>query len=113
MNSLKADASFSQDLSLAALSFSTSYGRKFKLEGIYIHTTVPITETITITLDSGKGATYDTVERVKSLSGESNFVWVPEGQKNYQANDVIKIQCTQANGVGIIYGVVKASEVLL
>ena len=113
MNSLKPDLTTSQDLSLAAMSYTTSFGRRFKLEQIIFHASVPITETITITLDSGNGANYDTILRARSLSNESNFVFVPEGHNNFYAGDEIKIQCTNANGAGTLYAIIKASEVLI
>lgn len=107
---LRKDITFSQDLSADALSYTTSIGRKFKLEQILFRASIAITETITITLDSAHGSTYDTVLRVKQLSAEQNFVYVPEGETNFQAGDEIKVQCTNANLAGIIYGQIKTSE---
>ena len=112
MNSLKPDIAFSQDLSAGALSYTTSFGRRFKLEQIIFRASVAITETITVTLDSKNGASYDTILRVKSLSAEQNYVFVPEGQNNFYAGDEIKIQCTNAGGVGTLYGIIKTQEVL-
>jgi hypothetical protein len=115
MNSLKPDITFSQDLSIGAgtpLDFTTSIGRRFRLEQILFRASVPITETITITLDSGKGAAYDIVLRVKSLSSEQNFVFVPTGDNNFYAGDEIRIQCTAANDTGTISGIVKTRELL-
>lgn len=107
---LKLDKDDSQDLSAGALSYTTDYGRKFKLEQIIIKASVAITETITITLDSASGVNYDVVLRKKTLNSESSYVWKPEGESNFQAGDEIKIQCTNANGLGIIYVKVKSSE---
>ena len=113
MNSLKPDITTSQDLSLGAMSFTTTIERRFKLEQIIFHSDVPITETINISLDSGNGASYDTLMRAKSLSNESNFTFVPEGQNNFYAGDEIKITCTNANLTGTLYTIVKCSEVLI
>ena len=113
MESLKPDLVTSQDLSTGALSYTTSIGRRFRLERILFHASVAITETITITLDSGQGATYDVELRKKSLSSEQDFIYVPEGENNYYAGDEIKIQCTNANTTGTIYVTVKAREVLI
>jgi len=112
-NSLKPDITTSQDLSADALSYTTSIGRRFKLERILFHASVAITETITITLDSGKGANYDTVLRRKSLSSEQDFIYIPDGENNYYAGDEIKIQCTNANLTGVLYANIKAREVLI
>ena len=112
-NSLKPDITTSQDLSADALSYTTSIGRRFKLERILFHASVAITETITITLDSGKGANYDTVLRRKSLSSEQDFIYIPDGENNYYAGDEIKIQCTNANLTGVLRAIFKTREVLI
>jgi len=107
---LKPDKTTSQDLSAAALSYATDYGRAFHLESIRIHASTGITETITITLDSAKGANYDHVLATIELSSEQDFIYVPDDDANYQAGDEIKIQCTNANTTGTVYVTVKASE---
>lgn len=86
---LKPDESGSQDLSAGALSVTTTFSRKFKLEGIYIHFSVAVTETITITLDALAGTAYDTRLRRRSLSSEQDFVYKPEGELNLQDGDEI------------------------
>ena len=113
MRSLKLDKTTSQDLSLGALSYTTDYGRRFKIEGIYFKSSVAITETITITLDSKNGANYDSVLRSKTLNAESSYVFIPGGENNFYAGDEIKIQCTNANLTGIVYVTIKSSEVLI
>ena len=106
---LKPDIKFSQDLSEAALNFTTTIGRNFKLEQIIFSASQGITETITITLDSAQGANYDAKRRRKTLNAEQDYVWTPEGEVNFKSGDEIKIQCTNANGVGTIRGIVKTS----
>ena len=113
MNSLRPDIVTSQNLTSGALSYTTSIGRRFKLERIIVHASVAITETITITLDSGKGSNYDAVLRRKSLSSEQDYVFVPEGESLYYAGDEIKIQCTNANLTGTVYVTLKTQEVLI
>lgn len=109
--SLKKDKTTSQNLALAALSYTTDYGRRFKLESVSIHASVAITETITITLDSAHGANYDEVLAVVDLVGEQDYVFRPQGELNLQVGDEIKVQCTNANTTGTVYGTVKASEI--
>jgi len=104
------DITFTQDLTLGALSFTTSINKKVKIEQILIKASVNITETITITLDSVNGANYDVMLRKRSLSAEQNFVYRPEGELNLQAGDKLKIQCTNANTTGILYGILKTAE---
>lgn len=115
MNSLRPDITFSQDLSIGIgtpLDFTTSIGRRFRLEQIIFHTSVAITETITITLDSGKGAAYDTILKIIELSAEQDARFAPIGENNFYAGDEIRIQCTAATDTGTISGIVKVSEVL-
>ena len=111
MRSLKFDLTTSQDLSEDALSYTTDYGRKFKLEQITIHFSVAVTETVTITLDSATGTEYDTVLRKMTLSSQQDFLY-PAGGINLQSGDKIKVQCTNANRTGIAYLVIKAREIL-
>lgn len=113
MRSLRPDITTLQDLAADALSFTTTIGRRFRLEQIIFRADVAITETITITLDSGKGADYDTVLRVKTLSNEQNYVFVPSGDNDFYAGDEIKIECTNANLTGTIRCIIKTREILI
>ena len=107
---LKGDKQTSQDLSSAALSYTTSFGRKFKLEQITIHASVAITETITVTFISASGANYNVVLTSRDLVGEQDFIFRPQGECNFQAGDEVKVQCTNANTTGIVYATIKTSE---
>ena len=108
--SLKPDKTSSQDLSAAALSYTTDYGRRFKLECVYLKASVSITETITITLDSALGSDYDVVLQTYDMVSETSFIWRPQGEMNLQLGDEIKVQCTAANLTGVVKPVVKAIE---
>lgn len=110
--SLKKDKTSSQDLSDAALSYTTDFTRRVKIEAVILRASVAITETITITLDSVNGANYDTVLAIGYLSAEQDFVFRPQGELNLQAGDNIKVQCTNANTTGTVYVTVKSSEIL-
>ena len=109
MRFLKDDLITSQDLSSAALSYTTDYSKGFTDLEILIKFSVAVTETITITLDSKNGASYDTVLRSKSLYAENNFVY--KTSMHFIKGDQIKIQCTNANGTGTAYAIVKSKEI--
>ena len=111
MISLKDSLSFTQDLSVAALNYTTTFSQAFKLGIITFHASTNLTETITITLDSFKGAIYDTVLRVKDLNGESDHTYVPDEYTLLHPGDKLKIECTNANNTGVISGEVKALEI--
>lgn len=106
----KSDLTTSQDLSAGELSYTTSIGRRFKLDSVNGKASVSITETITITLDSAQGANYDVVLATIKLVSKSHFVWRPEGELNLQSGDEIKVHSTNANATGTLYVVVKTSE---
>ena len=106
----KPDITSSQDLSLGALSYTTSIGRKFKLAEINIHASVAITETITITRDSKNGANYDHILKAMDLVGEQDFVYRPQGECNFENGDELKVQCTGANLTGVVYLTIKLLE---
>ena|SRR3990167_3337437 len=107
---LKPDITTSQDLSAAALDYTTTQTRAFKLEEITIKSSQNITETITITKDSNKGSAYDTVLATRSLVAEADFVFRPQGESNFRANDNIRVQCTNANAVGTLSVILSLSE---
>lgn len=111
VNFLKLDKTTSQDLSSASLNYTTSYGRKFRLDQIIIHFSVAVSESITITLDAKAGANYDTVLQSAVLVAEQNFVYRPQGKMDFQEGDEIKVQCTNANLTGICYVTIKSSEI--
>ena len=110
MNSLKIPIITSQDLSSGSLSYTTSIGRRFKLENINIHFSVAVTETITITRVSSRGSNYNVVLVSQDLSSNQDYVFRPKGEENEYTSDEIKIECTDANGTGICYVELKTSS---
>lgn len=107
--SIHPDQIASQDLSLGPLSYTASYGKRFKLDEVLIHASQAISETITITMISKNGVNYNTVLQSVVLVAETDFVYRPQGEANFQAGDTIKVQCTNVNTVGIVYLTVKSS----
>ena len=96
---------FTKDLSAGALSDSYTCPHNLVLMQVLIHADAAISETITITHDAyHEGSNYDTVLRVSTLTAETDFVFRPEGDCFFEAGDILKIQCTNANGAGVVYG---------
>ena len=114
------DITTTQDLSLAVLDFPTTIARPCRLDKITVNfndgatppVAVAVTETITITLDSAKGAIYDTILARVSIIAESNYVYIPLEGLKLQSGDEIRIYCTDTGHVGIASVVVKASELI-
>ena len=107
---LSLDAITSQNLASAALSYTTSFARKRKIEQVLIHFSAAVTETVTITFDSAHGSNYDTVLKVQALTSATDFVWRPEGELNLQSADALKVQCTNNGTTGVCYVTIKNSE---
>lgn len=108
---LKSPITTSQDLSAAALSYTTTLTRKFKIKSISFRFSTAITEDITITRISNIGTNYNIILRKKSLVSEQDYLFVPEeGQSVFNAEDNVKIECTDANGLGIAYVEFKLAE---
>jgi len=112
MGSLRKPLTTLQDLSEDPLEYTTSIGRRFKLESISIHFSVPVTETITITRDSAQGPNYDTILASLDLVGKKNYVFRPQGEENEFVGDEIKIEITNAGEAGIAFVEVKTSSLL-
>lgn len=112
MRSLKPDLTTSQDLSSAALDYTTTISKACKLDEIQFHVDANITETITVKINSAHGASYDTKLRTIPLTSSADAVWMPERECNLQAGDEIDINCTNANGTGTIYCTIKTSELV-
>ncbi len=108
--SIHPDQIFSQDLSLGALSFTATYGKNFKLDEVLIRFSQAVSETVDITMVSKNGVNYNSLLLDAVLVSETSLVFRPQGEANFQAGDKIKVQCTNANGIGICYGTVKASQ---
>ena len=107
---LRFDAKSSQDLSSGPLDFTTSFGRKFKLEQVMVHASQAISELITITLVSKHGPDYNLVIRKHDMDHEQDFLHRPDGQCNFQDGDEINVQCTNANEIGEVFLQIKTSE---
>ena len=107
---LSKDITTSQDLSTAALDYTTTVARERKVEMITFKFSAAVSETVTITLDSANGATYDVELLNVVLVSETDLIWRPQGECNIKAGDAIKIECTDTGGAGIVYATIKTSE---
>lgn len=107
--SIHPDQNSSQDLSLAPLSYLATYGKRFKLDQILIDFSQAVSETVTITLISAAGTTYNHVLQSYIMVAETSVDWRPQGEANFQAGDKIQVQCTNANGIGIAHLTLKSS----
>lgn len=108
--SLHPDQNSSQNLAVAPLSYTATYGKRFKLDQVLVDFSQAVSETVTITMISANGSTYNHVLQSDILIGETSLDWRPQGEANFQAGDKILVQCTNANGIGVAHLTVKASQ---
>ncbi len=107
---LSSDDKTSQDLAISELDYSFTVGRKRKLEMVTFKFSQAVSETVTITLDSAHGVNYDVALAEVVLVAETSFVFRPQGECNLQSGDQLRLQCTNANGIGVCYANIKTSE---
>ncbi len=107
---LRSPITTTQDLTSAALNFTTSISRQWKLEEVTIHFSAAVTETVTIARNSKQGANYDTVLATLDLVAETDYVFRPQGECNFLDGDELDVDCTFANTTGIAYVEIKQSE---
>lgn len=109
MEAFKSD--LTTELSSTALSYtSSSNNRKFKLSELTIHFSGAITETVTVTRVSGVSSNYNSVLAKRSMVAEQDFVFRPQGKCDFQSGDEVKVECTNANTMGIGYVTIKRRE---
>jgi len=97
---------FSQSLVSAPLSLTQGYGENGNIKAIYFSVSTNITEVITITRVSSYGSAYDYLLKTINLNGERYASYYPDGQLVILKGDSIKVQCTNANITGTIYGII-------
>ena len=108
----RADITTSQDLSVDALSYTTSIGRRFRLDEVILHASIAITETVTITKVSKLGANYTAVLSSGDMVSEQDYVFRALGECRFLEDDELKVECTNANLTGTVYLTIKTSALL-
>ena len=98
-----------QDLSAAALNYTSTFDKSLKIIGIYIHTDVAVTETVTIS-KVFTTATYTTLIRTVSLSGNQDIFY--NNPVYLDSDSEINITCTNATATTNIRVTLIYSEVV-
>lgn len=84
----------SQSLAEDALSYTTNFAAKTRIKQILLHSSIAITQTVTISIDSKTGANYDTTLASNSLVSESNYSYLPCPEFILESGDEIVVACT-------------------
>ena len=103
----------SQNLSAAALNFTTSIGKPFQILEVLIRSSVAITETATVTLNSDTGSNYDHILGTMDFDGTQNVSFIA-GDTMVPVTclpaDEIDVDVTADNATGIVYVTIKYEE---
>ena len=87
----------------AAISKTITPGVPFALESILLHLSAAGgAANLTVTLDSGDGAAYDTVLLTQDMTLVTDLLWQPDRPIELESGD--KIVIAWANGAGRTYG---------
>ena len=108
--SLNNDKYATQALASGALNATFSFTKRYKLDEVLINFSQSVYETVTTTLISANGSNYNQVLDTQTLGGEKTYIFRPLGEANFNAGDTINVQCTNANGIGIAYAILKSSQ---
>ena len=93
----------SQDLSVAALCYTTNFAHDTLVKWITLRADTNITETVTVYFESGTSANYTTILDSAALVAQNSFYYSVETDFLLEAGDEIHIGCTNNNGVGTVY----------
>jgi hypothetical protein len=63
----------------------------------------PGAENLTITLNAGAGALYDTLLKTQAMSGITDFVWYPDGDLILESGDALDF--AMAGAAARVYGI--------
>ena len=102
----------SADLTSAALSYTTTLNKNFRLLGVHFHASENLTETCKVTKDMLAGVNYDSELATEDLGGtKDDYVFRPGGKEMFYKGDEVKVTCTKANTTGSIYVSIYVEEV--
>ena len=83
----------SQALGTGALSYTTDFSEKTRIKQILFHAASAVTQTVTFTIDSKTGATYDVVIAKEDLVAEQDYAYTGS-ELILEDGDEIIISCT-------------------
>ena len=96
------------DLTANSFDVDFNFENACRLLTVYIHASTNLTENITVTFKSGRGANYNTVIATRLLDTESDYVYSANGMVAVNEIDSVNVSVTNANNTGSVYVTVKA-----
>ena len=101
----------SQALGSGALSYTTDFSEKTRIKQILFHAGSAITQTVTFTVDSKTGATYDVVIAAEDLVDEQDYAYTGS-ELILEDGDEIKVTCTNSGTPAITVTVCVLGETI-
>lgn len=103
------DKNTTQNLSLAALAYTTDFSSQVKIQHIALKADTKISEMITLTLNYAQGGSIELAAEI--LNNEADFLYIPEGELYLASGDQLKIECSNNNLTGIVYLTVRGEKI--
>lgn len=94
----------------ASLTLSTTVDRPLRILYVTVKYSAPVTVDVTITLNSGGGAAWDTILQTLKLAGAQDAVWIPDHDIEIGDDDAIDV-VAPAGGAGVTSAIAIFSEV--
>lgn len=97
-----------QDLTAGPMAAEFDFGYAVRLITVYVHFSALVTEEINISFKSKDGSDWDTLICKQLMAEESDFVFAAPGDIGLNEGDKLKVDITNANGVGSAFVTIKA-----
>lgn len=97
---------FTQNLAAGALSQDYRFHTQARIKAIHLSFSETVTETVTVTRVDSLGNEYNTAGSTKTLDDNDDYIFHPEWDLILVKGDTIRIECTNANEVGVVYGTI-------
>ena len=96
----------SQVLSAGALDLTTAINFDTMLSYVSIKFSTAVSETVTLSIDSGEGANYDITLQSSSFTSRTNIFYQPEKPLYLKKGTELRVQCTNGGATGTAYVVI-------
>lgn len=90
--------------------FTSAVAERRKLDHVTLEASEAITETVTLTLNSRKGSTYDIPLDASSMAAETMYQYVPLSPVYLGPGDNLTLTCTAAGTTGTVYAAIVCEE---
>lgn len=88
-------ATFTEDLSSKALTFTTSFGTDVNIVRVTFSFSVAVVQTVKITIISGSGSAFDNVVVEEKQPSATSYIFVPDNMELLlKADDNLKVEVT-------------------